>query len=65
MRYLVLPGTGRRFEVVSTRLDLNGEGVTFRANPQDLEKAIADFEKILGRPVRYSDLRIEYDHFRD
>ena len=59
-RYLVFPGTRWRFEIVSTRIDLKGDAVDFKAYAGEPEQAMADLSAVLGRPARGTDLRIEY-----
>ncbi len=58
-RYLVFPGTRWRFEIVSTRINLGVEDVSFRAHPEEINRAIADLAAVLGRPPRGSDLVVE------
>ena len=58
-RYLVFPGTQWRFEVISTCMGLGSDGVSFRAHPEEINRAIADLAIVLGRPPRGSDLVVE------
>lgn len=61
IRYLVFPGTRWKFEIVSTRIDLAGDAVDFKAYPGEPEQAMADLSAVLGRPARGTDLKIEYE----